>query len=363
MKKTLRFGFTLVELLVVIAIIAMLIALLLPAIQAAREAARRSQCTNHLKQIGIAVHNFHDTQNGLPPTSTGGTWRPSFWVLILPYMEQTSLHENIWTWNNKGTTRMTNVDFWNVRTPEERTSTYIATFFCPTRGARKSWLDNGSTQTLSSSDPNFRSDGYTYGPQGDYAFAHGYTQYSWGGWQINSDPRDDSSPVMSGSVRNLRGPFRPSIMPDITNFTHWLIRDTMAWWQDGTSNQFIVGEKFIAMPNLGKCGGTTTADRPFSRDCSILVTGDWNVQSTCQSIWGRTARFNDENHTLRAADEHTNQPNWGGIHSGICNFLFGDGSVKSISVVTPSGGGSNTEDFKILSRLGHVNDGGVVGEF
>jgi prepilin-type N-terminal cleavage/methylation domain-containing protein len=62
-----RRGFTLIELLVVIAIIAVLIALLLPAVQAAREAARRAQCINNLKQIGIAMHNYHDVIGSLPP--------------------------------------------------------------------------------------------------------------------------------------------------------------------------------------------------------------------------------------------------------------------------------------------------------
>jgi prepilin-type N-terminal cleavage/methylation domain-containing protein len=85
-------AFTLVELLVVIAIIGLLVALLLPAIQAAREAARRAQCTNNLKQIGVAMHNYHDTYRTLPVGSFGCCWG-SWLVALLPYVEQQSLYE------------------------------------------------------------------------------------------------------------------------------------------------------------------------------------------------------------------------------------------------------------------------------
>ncbi|EAQ82534.1 DUF1559 family PulG-like putative transporter [Blastopirellula marina] len=103
MKRT---GFTLVELLVVIAIIGVLIALLLPAVQQAREAARRMSCSNNLKQMGLSLHNYHDTFNSFPygaRNMANGSWGPSFYAGLLPFLEQGNLLASLdLTVNNAG---------------------------------------------------------------------------------------------------------------------------------------------------------------------------------------------------------------------------------------------------------------------
>jgi prepilin-type N-terminal cleavage/methylation domain-containing protein/prepilin-type processing-associated H-X9-DG protein len=118
-------GFTLVELLVVIAIIGILVAMLLPAVQAAREAARRSSCTNNLKQMGLALHNYHDTFKSFPPrkggTSQGtvhNSERKSAFVALLPFYEQAPMHDQIAagdaTYPPWGPSAWTSWTVWNV---------------------------------------------------------------------------------------------------------------------------------------------------------------------------------------------------------------------------------------------------------
>ena len=134
-----RRAFTLIELLVVIAIIAVLIALLLPAVQAAREAARRSQCVNNLKQLGLAIHNYHDINGAIPPTCSATTVAFGMKPRILPYLEQTVLYNAI----NMSTT-YTDPSNTTART------TQLRAWLCPSDNNLPSGTAtlNGITQTI-----------------------------------------------------------------------------------------------------------------------------------------------------------------------------------------------------------------------
>jgi prepilin-type N-terminal cleavage/methylation domain-containing protein len=150
-------GFTLIELLVVIAIIAILIALLLPAVQQAREAARRTQCRNNLKQLGIALHNYHDSFNLFPLAHIrcwdGGTgvsgWRGySLHTMCLPYVDQAPLYNQInfntyFDWTGAGITN----------TVQRRTR--IAAFLCPSDSPFPGSADRGNNNYAGSMGPSF----------------------------------------------------------------------------------------------------------------------------------------------------------------------------------------------------------------
>lgn len=129
-----RSGFTLIELLVVIAIIAILVALLLPAVQSARESARRSQCINNQKQVGIAIHSFHDTKGYLPSSVRPGatsTVREGLFVRLLPFIDQKPLfdqYDNSVTWSNAANLPVS--------------STRIKTYECPSAPRQANQLDH-----------------------------------------------------------------------------------------------------------------------------------------------------------------------------------------------------------------------------
>ena len=145
MRRYRKSGFTLIELLVVIAIIAILIALLLPAVQQAREAARRTECKNKLKQLGLALHNYHDTHGTFPGNEVGCIIRSgsrNCWegwsglAMILPYIDQAPLYNNA----NFNT-------YWLTGSNTAVSRTFIPAFICPSDPNGGGKIDNNSGPT------------------------------------------------------------------------------------------------------------------------------------------------------------------------------------------------------------------------
>ncbi|MGE3819495.1 MAG: DUF1559 domain-containing protein, partial [Isosphaeraceae bacterium] len=152
-----RRGFTLIELLVVIAIIGVLVALLLPAVQSAREAARRAECVCHLKQIALAMHNYHDVEGVLPPGKKGCCW--GTWLIsVLPQLEHQALFN---AWNSQGGNAPglpSGYDF-DLRYfgPANRTvtSTRIDTYLCPSDGTNAPISETMNGRTYSCTSQNY----------------------------------------------------------------------------------------------------------------------------------------------------------------------------------------------------------------
>ncbi len=349
-------AFTLVELLVVIAIIGTLVALLLPAVQAAREAARRMQCTNNLKQFGLGIQNFHGTKLGLPP-SIIAPYRMTIFPLLYPFMEQQSAYDVLATKANQ---------VGEATEYKLLYATWSTAYTCFSEDEKKAIASIPYMKCPSSrpsGEAQYNVDSLYAGPQTDYAFVscqgNGTTQwYQYAGVSL-------ADCDTSGS--NLNSPFRiaslsgwASLAPLYTSGSFsWTPRDTMAWWQDGTSNQFCFGEKNF--PQFTTALGAVVDYPPGKGENGTIGDNTYLMSSVGgENVIQVTRTFDDSGAGLRHIARGPRDAGvlydsgasyFGSIHPGICNFLVGDGSVRSVA---------NTADPELLRKQSDAIDGETV---
>jgi hypothetical protein len=351
---------------VVIAIIGLLIALLLPAVQAARESARRMSCTNNMRQIGIAVHNFHDTQNGLPPLLVVEVkYSPTIFSYLLPFMEKQALYDLM---PEDFITTPANNQWWDAL-PNKK-SMIISTYICPSRGARIA--DNPTLAAAPRATDGFVSD-YV-------SVISTATRNTGKNADIMREYRKEAN------IDKQYGPFRAA---KSLGDSKWELRDNILRFADGTSNQYLFVEKHIPTARLKVCrdGIATnvtqgTAAEPGWWDCGVQVTrsnndspleSDYNnllIYSPARMVSSDTyviARSPSEGNPFGTGTTRATNPNlwdtdapsssragpvsaFGSYHAGgICHHLFGDGSVHGFS--------PNIDRPKIHWPLGCVSDG------
>jgi len=310
-----RGGFTLIELLVVIAIIGVLVSLLLPAVQQAREAARRTQCKNNLKQIGLALHSYHDTFHRLPISQGMAlnaanqnflqrTWARS----ILPYIDQANIY-NQWNWSlghAAGTNRAL-------------TGTPISVYKCPSSPA-----DTIVTVTGSGADVN-HPDGPT--------FQAGVMEYF--GNSVNWDFPGRPAGANAAEVAMIQG-----MIPYHTEGIRF--SDV----RDGLTNTIMVGE--IAGGEKKYLGN----QQPNGLQHSTQGTWATRNRSGLGPVDGTGTIYLGGNCIMNC--NNYNGTNYYSFHTDTVHFLLGDGSTRSIS---------RNLDIDVAWRLLVRNDGNPVGEF
>lgn len=285
-----RRAFTLVELLVVIAIIGILIALLLPAVQSAREAARRMQCVNNLKQMGVAIHMYHDQNKSFPPgnitegpccsTRSFTTWT----IAILPFLELTSLYDQY------------HQDKFN-EAPENKLvrETYLSIYACPSE-------DETDILAVPESGPAFEMD-IPY-RRGSYRGVSGRSLGHPGWWDTHEALADANLP------REWRGVFH-------TVGTGGLTTERVSDVVDGLSNTNFVGE----MASL---------THPRRRSFWAYSYAFYNLSTVVPES---RAFLVDYDRCSELGDSNVCKRGWGSFHQGGLNFLVGDGSVDFVRPV------------------------------
>ena len=341
MARGARRGFTLIELLVVIAIIAILIALLLPAVQQAREAARRTQCRNHLKQFGLALHNYHDANNGFPigGTGTSGTLPRSGWqVLVLPYMDQAPLYNQLHFDGPLPTAEYGGVagSITRIVLPDgdEAGEKQVPYAMCPSDPWPRQV--SGSTSTSFKTTANWAQSTYTgsIGSQPTPSSRGACNPFNVFAQNFPGCPTSQTNYARSTNPRCVSGMF--------SYYGVFLkVRDVT----DGTSNTIFVGEV-----------------RP---DCHSHATYGWWFSNAMGNAHASTVAPMNEFTTCDNSTQISNPActaknnynySWGfkSHHPGGVHFLLVDGSVRFLS---------ENLDHTTYQRLGGRADGQPVGEF
>src|SRR5262249_16633770 len=298
-----RRGFTLIELLVVIAIIGVLVALLLPAVQKVREAAARLSCSNNLKQIGLALHNYHDAHGSFPPGNVRGAFPPNdhpnddYWanwcIYILPYVEQGDL-QKLYDFTRR------NVDPANDRVRE----TAVKLYQCPSdvNAGKLIKPETGGPGTTSATQ--FMSGSYRAVGGGGWPTS-GFANF----WSTQSEAKNipgGYKGVLHVVGKAINDPqFSPERISSIS---------------DGTSSTLMVGER-STRTHWGPTNGRTT-----------LWADSYNLYSVSGAYGETRTLLNDYDLCLALGDDPACcKYGWGSFHTNVINFVFCDGSVRGVS--------------------------------